>query len=215
MQKGTRKFLHKICCRNNRDIWKCNSCFLRFSIRDHFRWSTMIPSSIKNNLWGSHFSVQWWWSGIFMIYYNFTLSSLRVKITYLTKIQIEHFWYFDIDILIIVVMDVKASNSKLSFLVYWMIFFITATCKVCLLFCIRKKIHINSIQDGLFWGCWKASFPKICHTYLTKMQLGTVIFYLNKVQKLYESGDACFKYCWHQHFFNGNQHILLYQEIQI
>ena len=47
------------------------------------------------------------------------------------------------------------------------------------------------------WGwCWccgggtKASlFPKICHTYLTMMKPGTVIPYLKKIQKIYESRD--------------------------
>ena len=32
---------------------------------------------------------------------------------------------------------------------------------------------------------------------------------------MYKSGDTSPKFCWHQHFFTGNQQILLYQEIQI
>ena len=47
------------------------------------------------------------------------------------------------------------------------------------------------------------------------MNLGTVIPYLKKIQKLYESRDTPLEFCWHQHFFTGNQQILLYQEIQI
>ena len=49
----------------------------------------------------------------------------------------------------------------------------------------------NSIQDGLFRGCsrmgWgrgqKGPLPKICHTYPTMMELGTVIPYSKKIQK--------------------------------
>ena len=33
------------------------------------------------------------------------------------------------------------------------------------------------------WGCKKATFPKICHTYPTMMKLSTVTPYLNKIQK--------------------------------
>ena len=56
---------------------------------------------------------------------------------------------------------------------------------------------------------------KICHTYSTMMKLGTVIPCLKNFQKLYESPDTPFEFCWHQHFLAGNQQILLYQEIQI
>ena len=34
------------------------------------------------------------------------------------------------------------------------------------------------------------SLPKICHTYPTMMKLGTVIPYLKKIQKIYESRDT-------------------------
>ena len=57
--------------------------------------------------------------------------------------------------------------------------------------------------------------PEICHTYLTTMKLGTVIHYLKKIQKMYESRDTHIEFCWHQRFFIRNQQILLYQEIQI
>ena len=65
------------------------------------------------------------------------------------------------------------------------------------------------------YGEQKAPLPKICHTYPTIMKLGTVIPYLKKFQKLYESRDTPLEFCWHQHFFTRNQQILLYQEIQI
>ena len=57
--------------------------------------------------------------------------------------------------------------------------------------------------------------PKICHTYPTMIKLGTVIRYTKKIQNIYEPRDTSLQFYWHQHFFNGNQQILLYQEIQI
>ena len=56
---------------------------------------------------------------------------------------------------------------------------------------------------------------KICHTYPTMMKLGTDIPCPKKIQKIYESRDTPLDFCWHQHFFTGNQQIWLYQEIQI
>ena len=47
------------------------------------------------------------------------------------------------------------------------------------------------------------------------MKLDIVIPYLKKIKKIYESRDTPPEFCWHQHFFPGNQQILLYQEIQI
>ena len=44
-------------------------------------------------------------------------------------------------------------------------------------------------------GGKKTSFPKICHPYPTMMQLGTVIPYLKKIQKLYESCDTALEFC--------------------
>ena len=85
-----------------------------------------------------------------------------------------------------------------------------------------KHCCISAIQDGHFRGCsWmgrgakKAPLSNICHTYPAVMKLGTVIPYLKKIQKIYESRDTPLEFCWHQHFFTGNQQILLYQEIQI
>ena len=88
-------------------------------------------------------------------------------------------------------------------------------------FFLSKEEIINPIQDGVLTDGvegrgvgQKGPFPKICHTYPTMMKLGTVIPYLKKFQKLYESHDTPLGFCWHQHFFTGNQQILLYQEIQ-
>ena len=52
-------------------------------------------------------------------------------------------------------------------------------------------------------------------TYPTMMKLATVILYLKKIQKIYKSCDTLLEFCWHSHFFTGNQQILLYQVIQI
>ena len=84
-------------------------------------------------------------------------------------------------------------------------------------------IELNPIQDGLFQGCGKGRregafwppVPKIRHTYPTKMKLGTVIPYLRKIQKIHKSRDTSLEFYWHQHFFNGNQQILIHQEIHI
>ena len=48
--------------------------------------------------------------------------------------------------------------------------------------------------DG--WGGKKPPpLPKICYTYPTMMKLGTVIPYLKKFQKLYESRDTPLEFC--------------------
>ena len=44
-------------------------------------------------------------------------------------------------------------------------------------------------------GVEKAPLPKMCHTYPTIMKLGTVIPYLKKFQKLYESHDTPIGFC--------------------
>ena len=49
------------------------------------------------------------------------------------------------------------------------------------------------------WG----PFPKICHTYPTMMKLGTVMPYLKKIQKIYESRDTLLDFCSYQYFFTG------------
>ena len=61
----------------------------------------------------------------------------------------------------------------------------------------------NPIQDGSFRG-WsrmgdgggkKGLLPKICHTYATKIKLGTVIPYQKKTKKRYESSDTPLEFC--------------------
>ena len=64
-------------------------------------------------------------------------------------------------------------------------------------------------------GSKRTPLPKISHTYPTMMKPGRFISYLKKIQNIYESHDTPREFCWHQHFFTGNQQILLYQEIQI
>ena len=71
--------------------------------------------------------------------------------------------------------------------------------------------YFNPVQDGYF----RPPLPKICHTYPTMMKHTTVIPYLKKIQKTYQSRDAPLTFCWDQHSFTGNQKILLYQELQI
>ena len=79
---------------------------------------------------------------------------------------------------------------------------------------------LNPIQDGSFRGCSdmgggkKASLSKIYH-YSTIMKPSTVITLPKEDQKIYEARDIPLEFCWHQHFFTGNQQILLCQKIQI
>ena len=44
-------------------------------------------------------------------------------------------------------------------------------------------------------GAKSSPLPKICHTYPTMMKLGTVIPYLKKIQKIYESSDTPPDFC--------------------
>ena len=53
---------------------------------------------------------------------------------------------------------------------------------------------INPIQDAHGWGDKKGHLPKICHTYPAMMKFGTVITYLRKTQKIYESRDTPFEF---------------------
>ena len=45
------------------------------------------------------------------------------------------------------------------------------------------------------WGGQERPLPKICHTYPTVMKLGTVIPYLKKIQKIFESRDTPSDFC--------------------
>ena len=58
---------------------------------------------------------------------------------------------------------------------------------------------LNPIQDGSFSGCSrmkaeKAPFLKVCQT-CTMIKPGTVIPYLKKIQKIYESRDTSLDFC--------------------
>ena len=73
--------------------------------------------------------------------------------------------------------------------------------------CLLLLLSVNPFQDEHFRGCSrmgeggkKAPLPKICHRYPAMMKLGTVIPYLKKIQKIYESRDAAPEFCLHQHF---------------
>ena len=52
---------------------------------------------------------------------------------------------------------------------------------------------------GLFtdegWGSKRTSLPKLCHTYTAMMKIGTVIPYLKRIQKMYESRDTSLEFC--------------------
>ena len=61
----------------------------------------------------------------------------------------------------------------------------------------------------------KVPLPNICHIYPKMMKLGTIVPYLKKIQKIYETRDTSLEFCWYQHFFTWNQQIFLYQERQI
>ena len=66
-------------------------------------------------------------------------------------------------------------------------------------FLVLFRIGLFGAAHG--WGEQKGPpIPNICHTYPTKMKLGTVIPYLKKIQKIYESRDTLLEFCWHQHF---------------
>ena len=65
------------------------------------------------------------------------------------------------------------------------------------------------------WGWWGVNRPPSVKSVTHILQLDTVISYLKKIQKKYESCDTTIEFCLHQRFFIGNQQILLYQKIQI
>ena len=46
--------------------------------------------------------------------------------------------------------------------------------------------------------------PKISHTDPAMMKRGTIIPYLKKIQKIYESRDSSHESCWHQQFLARN-----------
>ena len=67
---------------------------------------------------------------------------------------------------------------------------------------------VNNI--GHFRGCLRTGgsqkaplpLPKICYRYHTMMKLGTVIPYLKKIKKIYESCDPALEFCSLSAFFH-------------
>ena len=77
----------------------------------------------------------------------------------------------------------------------------------------KLNLILTLFRMGIFgvahgWGgSKKVPLYKICHSYLTMMELDTVIPYLKKIQKIFESRDTP--------PISADISILLYQEIQI
>ena len=56
--------------------------------------------------------------------------------------------------------------------------------------------RMGSLGIAHGWGGAKRPpLPKICHIYPTMIKLGTVIPYLEKIQKIYESRDTPLEFC--------------------
>ena len=51
------------------------------------------------------------------------------------------------------------------------------------------------LTDGGVGGAKRSPLPKICQRYPTVMKLGTVIPYLKKIKKIYESRDTPPEFC--------------------
>ena len=49
-------------------------------------------------------------------------------------------------------------------------------------------------------GAKKNPLPKTCYIYPKMTKFGTVIPYLKKVRKTFESGEISLELCWHQSF---------------
>ena len=84
-------------------------------------------------------------------------------------------------------------------------------CYICPL-CFNTDTHVVDLTlfRMVFFGAahgWrggkKAPLPKICQINPTMIKLGTVIPYLKKFQKLYESRETPLEFCWHQHFLSA------------
>ena len=61
---------------------------------------------------------------------------------------------------------------------------------------ILTLFRVGIFEAAHGWGGGKKTpFPKICHTYHAMMKLGTVIPYLKKIQKIYESRDTPPEFC--------------------
>ena len=60
---------------------------------------------------------------------------------------------------------------------------------------ILTLFRMNILGAAHGWGDQKAPNHKICQTYPTMMQLGTVIPYVKKIQKIYQSRDTPPEFC--------------------
>ena len=86
---------------------------------------------------------------------------------------------------------------------------------------LNTREPFNPIQDGPFWGRSRMgggakrlpSLKSVTHI----LQRWTWHSYTlpKEDKKIYESRDTPLEFCWHQHFFIGNQQVFLYQKIQI
>ena len=100
----------------------------------------------------------------------------------------------------------------------------------CVIFpvCIRTTVIFSSryqpnsgwtflglLTDGGGGGGGGQKVPLSSFAHILQLWNLAVIPYLKKIYNIYESSDTLLEFCWNQHFFNGNQEILLYQEIQI
>ena len=67
--------------------------------------------------------------------------------------------------------------------------------------CTGHSQHLTLFRMGFFgdvhrWGLvQKGPLSKICHAYPTMMKIDTVLPYLKKIQKLYESRDTPLGFC--------------------
>ena len=66
----------------------------------------------------------------------------------------------------------------------------------------------------LFLTLFRMGFFATAHGW-RRGQRGSVIPYLKKTQKIYESGDTHLEFCWYRYLLTGIQQTSLYQEIQI
>ena len=78
-------------------------------------------------------------------------------------------------------------------------------CNVKLKFLTRAGWGWGMGRGGGGGGGQKGPLPKTYYTYPTIMKLGTVIPYLKKIQKIYESRVTHFEFCWYHNFFTRNQ----------
>ena len=88
------------------------------------------------------------------------------------------------------------TNAKVD-LLQWFIYVLIKKLLVMVLTLFRMGFFGAAHRWGL---AKKATIHKICHTYPTMMKLSTVIAYLKKFQKTYESRDTPLEFCWNQHF---------------